>query len=159
MKLASIALGAAATVSLTGCTEREPASEAVAPAQTTPADGSAVPTTGASAAATAASSGTASATQFAGTITGNGMVRHSFTAREGQTITIERAGDSPMPYFNLMPPGGQPGDQLVVGMMHDSNRWSGPAPVTGTYTAELYLRGAAKDEQRSVPYRLTVTVR
>ncbi|PZO71790.1 MAG: hypothetical protein DI636_02380 [Pelagerythrobacter marensis] len=60
------------------------------------------------------------------------MVRHSFTAREGQTITIERAGDSPMPYFNLMPPGGQPGDQLV--------------------------RGAAKDEGRTLPYALEVTV-
>lgn len=149
-------IAAVALAALAACSGAE--REDTLAGETPVAGAAATASSSASSSSTMSASDGQSAVRFAGSVSGNGIVRHSFTARQGQTITITRDGNAPMPYFNLMPPGGKPGDQLVVGMMHDGNRWTGTAPVTGTYTAELYLRGAAKDEGRTLPYALEVTV-
>lgn len=141
---------------------------ASAPAAGTPAtqasDTSAAGTAPATSNSVSVATGGASTTaapprqQFTGSVTGDAMVRHRFSAEAGQTITVTREGTGVMPYFNLTPPGGAAGDQLFVGAMSDGQRWSGKAPTSGDYTIEVYQRGQAKDGGQTHRYTITVEV-
>ena len=153
------------TRTTTAATPTGTAPEASAPAASTPAasaPAAQVTTTNATdtAAATGSSSTTAAAQrqQFAGSVTGDAMVRHRFSAEAGQTITVTREGGGVMPYFNLTPPGGAAGDQLFVGAMSDGQRWSGKAPTSGDYTIEVYQRGQTKDGGQTHRYTINVEV-
>lgn len=148
------------TRTTTAATPTGTTAEASAPAASTPA--AQVTTTNATdTAASTGSSSTAAAAQrqrFAGSVTGDAMVRHRFSAEAGQTITVTREGGGVMPYFNVTPPGGAAGDQLFVGAMTDGQRWSGKAPTSGDYTIEVYQRGRAKDGAETHRYTITVEV-
>ncbi len=148
------------TRTTTAATPTGTTAEASAPAASTPA--AQVTTTNATdTAASTGSSSTAAAAQrqrFAGSVTGDAMVRHRFSAEAGQTITVTREGGGVMPYFNVTPPGGAAGDQLFVGAMTDGQRWSRKAPTSGDYTIEVYQRGRAKDGAETHRYTITVEV-
>ncbi len=137
---------------------------ASAPAAGTPATQASDTSATGTASSVSVGTGSASTTaapprqQFTGSVTGDAMVRHRFTARAGQTITVTREGTGVMPYFNLTPPGGAAGDQLFVGAMSDGQRWSGKAPTSGDYTIEVYQRGQAKDGGQTNRYTITVEV-
>ena len=94
-------------------------------------------------------------TQFKGRLTGNDIARHDFSAREGQTINVTLKGSGSM-YFNVLPPGGQPGDAIYVGSraIERANFWSGVAPASGTYTVIVYLMGNDRDGGASRSYEL-----
>lgn len=102
-----------------------------------------VPAAAKSATAGKAGSGPA---RFSGSITGNEVARHNFTADEGQTINVSLTPSGTM-YFNVLPPGGEPGDAIYVGSraIDDADFWSGVAPASGDYTVIVYLMGNDRD--------------
>lgn len=96
---------------------------------------------------------------FVGRVKGEETRTHSFPAKKGDEITIEREGDAVMPYFNVLPPGGDPSDALFVGMMSDQHKWTGTAGADGSYSILVYLRGQAKDSGQIRPYVMRVSVK
>lgn len=87
----------------------------------------------------------AETTEISGSITGNETGSHTFTANQGQTLNVTLSGDGTI-YFNVLPPGGGPGDAIFVGSRAtDADFWAGVAPASGTYTIIVYLMGNDKD--------------
>lgn len=93
---------------------------------------------------------------LSGSITGNNIGEHSFAAKSGQTINVTLKGKGTI-YFNVMPPGGTPGDAIYVGSRDaDGKFFSGVAPATGDYKIIVYLMGNDKDSGATRPYTLEV---
>ena len=105
----------------------------------------------------AAASRTGGPTSFAGNITGNAIATHRFTASEGDTVNVTLDGPGSM-YFNVLPPGGGPGDAIFVGSraVDDANTWSAVAPSTGEYSIIVYMMGNDKDSGATRSYELEV---
>lgn len=100
-----------------------------------------------------------SATDFSGSISSRAVARHSFSAKEGQTInvTLKRSGSM---YFNVLPPAGQPGDAIYVGSqaIDEADFWSGVAPSSGEYTVIVYLMGNDRDSGAKRRYNLQAVI-
>lgn len=105
----------------------------------------------------AAASRTSGPTSFAGDITGNAIATHRFTATEGDTVNVTLDGPGSM-YFNVLPPGGSPGDAIFVGSraVDDADTWSAVAPATGEYSIIVYMMGNDKDSGATRSYELEV---
>lgn len=89
-----------------------------------------------------------------GSLTGNDIASHSFNASEGQTINVTLSGRGTM-YFNVIPPGGAPGDAIFVGSQaEDGDFWAGVAPATGQYQVIIYLMGNDRDSGAPRNYQL-----
>lgn len=89
-----------------------------------------------------------------GSVTGNDVASHRFNAREGQTINVTLSGAGTM-YFNVLPPGGGPGDAIFVGSRDaEGDFWSGVAPATGQYEVMIYLMGNDRDSGATRNYEL-----
>jgi hypothetical protein len=96
-------------------------------------------------------------TKLSGKITGNAIATHRFTAKEGDTVNVTLAGPGSM-YFNVLPPGGSPGDAIYVGSraVDNADAWSAVAPATGDYSIIVYMMGNDKDSGATRSYELTV---
>lgn len=95
--------------------------------------------------------------KISGKITGNAIATHRFSAKEGDTVNVTLAGPGSM-YFNVLPPGGSPGDAIYVGSraVDDANSWSAVAPATGEYSIIVYMMGNDKNSGATRSYELTV---
>ncbi|WP_338242152.1 hypothetical protein [Aurantiacibacter hainanensis] len=89
-----------------------------------------------------------------GSVTGNEISSHRFEAVEEQSINVSLSGPGTM-YFNVLPPGGSPGDAIFVGSQaQDADFWSGVAPATGQYEVIIYLMGNDRDTGVTRNYEL-----
>jgi|GEM_PF-1256559 len=105
----------------------------------------------------AAAPANAGPTNFSGSITGNALATHRFSANEGDTVNVTLDGSGTM-YFNVLPPGGSPGDAIYVGSRaaESADFWSGVAPTTGEYSIIIYLMGNDRDSGTTRSYDVTV---
>lgn len=100
------------------------------------------------------SSSPAASNSVRGSVSGNDVSRHRFAASEGQTINVTLSGPGTM-YFNVLPPGGSPGDAIHVGSRaDDADFWAGVAPSTGQYEVIVYLMGNDRDSGATRNYEL-----
>lgn len=93
-------------------------------------------------------------------ITGRESISYLLGAEAGQVMDLRLTSASPSVYFNLYEPGKGPGDEaLATGeLTPDLNHFTGPLPVSGTYTVSVYLyRNAARDG-KSAEFTLDVSV-
>ena len=104
--------------------------------------------------------GTSSIT-LEGAIRGQEDFDYSLGAREGQTMHVDLRVDGTNGngtiYFNIMPPGST-WEAIFVGS-RDGNSAKVRLPKTGDYIIRLYLMGNDRDTDKTVGYKLDVSIR
>ena len=91
-------------------------------------------------------------------VTGDAYTDYLLGASAGQRLSVSliAPSDGPTPYFNVLPPGSD-GVAVYVGST-SGNDATVPLDESGDYAVRVYLLGAARDEGRTIPYRLSLSV-
>lgn len=89
-----------------------------------------------------------------GSIKGYDSVHYTVAARAGQVITVKLGGSSNA-NFNLM----APGSETSMSLGSDGRNFSGPLPVTGTYTLQVFQMRASARRGTTAAYTLSIAIR
>ncbi len=89
-------------------------------------------------------------------ITGDEYRDYLLGARAGQAMSVSLITDGSA-YFNILPPGST-GEAIYNGSMDGNDAINVRLPRSGDYTIRVYLMGADADENRTVPFTLSMTI-
>jgi hypothetical protein len=95
-------------------------------------------------------------TQVSGHIAGRDSVDHVVPAAAGQTLAVTLSADSPMAYFNVLPPGSE--EAVFIGST-SGNTFRGVLENSGDHTIRVYLMRAGARRGESSNYTLDVLLR
>jgi len=93
-------------------------------------------------------------TSVAGTVRGHSYIDYKLSVQSGQTLNVSINSKNSSVFFNVLPPGSQ--DVAIFNSSSDGSSFSGVADKSGLYAIRVYLMGAAKSENQSVNFRLSV---
>ncbi len=102
-------------------------------------------------------------TMLSGSLQGRSYVDYRLSAQAGQELFAELSVDRAQTnghgtvYFNVLPPGSS-GEAIVVGSMQPENWIRINLPSSGEYTIRLYLMGNDRDTDKTVAYRLDLSI-
>lgn len=88
-----------------------------------------------------------------GVVTGYGAAEYVFAAEAGDPIAVELKTKAPSTYFNLMAPGSN--EAAFIGST-SGMRYSGVAPVSGDYTAQVSMMRNEARRGKKARYTLTI---
>jgi hypothetical protein len=89
-------------------------------------------------------------------VTGDEYRDYLLGAGSGQTMAVSLVTEGSA-YFNILPPGST--GEAVYNSSIDGNDATGiRLPASGDYTIRVYLMGADEDENRTVPFLLSMTI-
>jgi hypothetical protein len=90
------------------------------------------------------------------TVTGDEYRDYLLGAGSGQTMAVSLITEGSA-YFNILPPGST--GEAIYNSSIDGNDATGiRLPANGDYTIRVYLMGADADENRTVPFTLSMTI-
>jgi hypothetical protein len=93
-------------------------------------------------------------TTVTGTVKGKQYIDYKLNVQSGQTLSVSINSKSSSVFFNILPPGSK--DVAIYNSSTNGNKYSGVAEKSGLFAIRIYLMGAAKSENRSVNFGLTV---
>lgn len=93
-------------------------------------------------------------TTVTGTVRGHAYIDHKLNVQTGQTLNVSLNSKNSSVFFNVLPPGSK--DVAIYNSSEGGNNYSGVADKSGLYSIRVYLMGAAKSENQSVNFGLTV---
>jgi len=93
-------------------------------------------------------------TTVTGTVKGSQYIDYRLNVQKGQTLSSSINSKNTSVFFNILPPGSK--DVAIYNSSTESNKYSGVAEKSGLYSIRIYLMGAAKSENKSVNFGLTV---
>jgi hypothetical protein len=89
-------------------------------------------------------------------LTGDGYRDYVLGAKAGQSMGVSLVTEGSA-YFNILPPGSA--GEAIYNSSTDGNDVSGlKLPADGDYTVRVYLMGADEDENRTVPFTLSMSI-
>lgn len=96
-----------------------------------------------------------------GTISGREYADYRLRAQAGQRMSVELAIDGTngdgSAYFNILPPGSS-GEAIFNGSTSPDRRGEVSLPRDGEYTIRVYLMGNDRDADKTVGYKLSVSI-
>lgn len=95
-------------------------------------------------------------TTVTGTVRGHSYIDYKLNVLAGQTLKASLNSKRTSVFFNILPPGST--DVAIYNSSGDGNNYSGVADKSGLYAIRVYLMGAAKSENQSVNFGLTVSL-
>jgi hypothetical protein len=91
-----------------------------------------------------------------GQVTGDGYRDYLLGAKAGQVMGVSLITEGSA-YFNILPPGSA-GEAIYNSSIDGNDATNIVLPADGDYTIRVYLMGADADENRSVPFTLSMTI-
>jgi hypothetical protein len=89
-------------------------------------------------------------------VTGDEYRDYVLGAKAGQSMGVSLITEGSA-YFNILPPGSA--GEAIYNSSVDGNDATGIVlPADGDYTVRVYLMGADEDENRTVPFTLSITI-